>query len=196
MPDPRPVLITVHGIRTFGQWQDRLKKLVTAANPNIEVKEYGYGYFSVVAFLIPVVRWLAVIGFRRRLKLLLKTHPGAPVSIVAHSFGTHIVARALQSMKPAELPEIPVVILAGSVLKSDFDWTALLNSGKLKRVINDCGIDDNILLLSQMCVLLTGMAGRVGFYGFSDDQVMNRYFAGGHSHYFQPAGADLDSFMR
>jgi hypothetical protein len=196
MPDPRPVLITVHGIRTFGQWQDRLKKLVTAANPNVEVKEYGYGYFSVVAFLIPVVRWLAVISFRRRLKLLLKTHPRAPVSIVAHSFGTHIVARALQSMKPGELPEIPVVILAGSVLKSNFDWTRLLNSGKLKRVINDCGIDDNILLLSQMCVLLTGMAGRVGFYGFSDEQVMNRYFAGGHSHYFQPAGADLDSFMR
>jgi hypothetical protein len=62
--------------------------------------------------------------------------------------------------------------------------------------VNDCGINDSVLVLSQLVVLFTGMAGRVGFYGFSGGTVFNRFFAGGHSHYFQPAGSDPDAFMR
>jgi hypothetical protein len=40
------------------------------------------------------------------------------------------------------------------------------------------------------------MAGRVGFYGFTDEFIVNRFFAVGHSHYFQPTTDDPDSFMR
>lgn len=192
----QPIIITVHGIRTFGQWHERLERLIKAENPDVDVKRYRYGYFSIIAFLLPVVRHLAVIAFRRRFRELVTANPGAPISIVAHSFGTHIVAWALRGMKAAELPNMPILILAGSVLKSDFDWSPLLRTKRFGHVVNDCGIDDDVLLLSQLCVLLTGMAGRVGFYGFSDSRLINRFFHGGHSHYFQSPNLDDDAFMR
>ncbi|AJA65756.1 hypothetical protein ACVIW2_004533 [Bradyrhizobium huanghuaihaiense] len=196
MSASRTILITVHGIRTFGEWQERLKSLVQDANPNIDVKSYRYGYFSVIAFLIPIFRWLAVRSFRNRLREIIRENPGSPITIVCHSFGTHLVAHALRGIKPDELPVIPALILSGSVLRSNFNWRRLRATGKLKLVVNDCGTNDGILVLSQMLVLLTGMAGRVGFYGFTDDFIVNRYFAGGHSHYFRPVGNDPDSFMR
>ncbi|SEH40540.1 hypothetical protein [Tardiphaga sp. OK245] len=197
MDQPRPVIITVHGIRTFGQWQNRLRTLIKKENSNAEVLTYRYGYFSVVAFIIPIFRWFAIISFRRRFRQLIASHPDAPISIVAHSFGTHIVSHALKSMRTDDLPIIPALILAGSVLRSNFDFGSLLASKKLKRIVNDCGTNDNVLLLSQLLVLFTGMAGRVGFYGLSGDQFINRFFRGGHSHYFEPTGAtDIDSFMR
>jgi hypothetical protein len=196
MSEARPILITVHGIRTFGAWQERLKSLVLAERPEFDVKSYRYGYFSVLAFLLPIFRWLAVRSFRQRLRQVIQDNPGSPITIVCHSFGTHIVTYALRGMKSAELPEIPALILSGSVLRSNFDWSRLHKTGKVRLIVNDCGTNDNILMLSQMLVLLTGMAGRVGFYGFTDAFLVNRFFAGGHSHYFSPVSGDPDSFMR
>jgi len=58
-------------------------------------------------------------------------------------------------------------------------------------VVNDCGCNDRILLLSEALVPNTGMAGRVGFHGLNNDRFVNRFFKGGHSHYFDKS----DSFM-
>lgn len=189
------VLITVHGIRTFGQWQNRLKALVKKENPKILVESYRYGYFSVIAFFFPFFRWFAVRAFQQNLRELLERHKGAPISIVAHSFGTHIVAWGLRGLKADEMPYVRILILSGSVLKSNFNWELLLRTGRLRRVVNDCGINDSILVLSQLFVFLTGMAGKIGFFGFINDRKVNRYFFGGHSHYFLPKGLDPDSFM-
>lgn len=197
---PSKILVTVHGIRTFGQWQDRLRKLTLEANPDILVENYGYGYFSVIAFVIPFFRWLAVRSFRNNLKALMRAHEGASFTFVAHSFGTHLVAHALRSVKPDERPDVELIILSGSVLRSAFDWASLMNPapGKpgVRRVINDCGLNDSVLILSQAGVLFTGMAGRVGFYGFTGSDLVNRFFPGGHSHYFMPPGDDPDAFMK
>lgn len=197
---PPKIVVTVHGIRTFGQWQNRLRTLTLKANPDILVENYGYGYFSVIAFVIPLFRWLAVRSFRNNLKTLMQAHPGASFSFVAHSFGTHLVAHALRGMKPGERPDVELIILSGSVLRSAFDWASLMNpaAGKpgIRRVINDCGLNDTVLILSQAGVLFTGMAGRVGFYGFTGSDLVNRFFPGGHSHYFMPPGDDPDAFMK
>jgi hypothetical protein len=190
------LVVTVHGIRTFGSWQNRLAALLRQARPDVRISSYGYGYFSAIAFAIPFLRWIEVRRFRSRLLQVFRANPGAQVSIVAHSFGTHLVAWALRGMDPRDLPSIRCILLAGSVLKSDFDWSPLLDSGKVDAVVNDCGVDDNVLLLSQFAILFTGMAGRVGFYGFTHERLVNRFFAGAHSHYFQPLDPDSDAFMR
>ena len=195
MDAPKRVIVTVHGIRTFGQWQVRLHNLIKAADPDTVVVAYEYGYFSVLAFIIPMFRWLAVRAFRRRARSLTKDYPEARFSFVAHSFGTHIVAYGLRSLG-REAPGIDTIVLCGSVLRSQFDWDKFLARVPARRVVNDCGVNDSVLVLSQLVVLFTGMAGRVGFYGFSGGNVFNRFFAGGHSHYFQPTGSDPDAFMR
>jgi alpha-beta hydrolase superfamily lysophospholipase len=161
------LVIAVHGIRDFGQWQDRLGQILNHIKAELVFERYRFGYFSVIAFLVPFARWLAAVAFRRRLRKLIEANPEARFSFVAHSFGTYIVAHALRSMKASEFPHIDTIILAGSVLRSSFNWPALVDrsqrDGKgIHQVINDCGWDDNILILSQLFVLFTGMAGRVG----------------------------------
>ena len=97
VPAGRHLIITVHGIRTFGQWQERLEALLKrGAHPGerLEVVHYKYGYFSAFAFLSVALRWVAVRRFRAEL-LSLTREPCTRVDIVAHSFGTYLVARAL-----------------------------------------------------------------------------------------------------
>lgn len=190
------VIVTIHGINTFGQWQDRLTSLVAAARPDARVVNYKYGLFSIIRFFIPLARDLVTRKFRAELKSLAAQHPGATFHLVAHSFGTHIAAWGLYRMKKEERPKIGTVILAGSVLKPDFPWSALLEDGSVERVINDCGLDDWVLVLNQAVVLFTGMAGRIGFVGMTSNRFRNRWFRGGHSHYFEKDGVWDDSFMK
>ncbi|MEH7844702.1 hypothetical protein [Rhizobium laguerreae] len=190
------IVVTVHGIRTFGQWQDRLRTLLAGEDPEIIVEPFRYGYFSAIAFMLPVFRWLAVLFFRGRLKSLIRRYPGCRFTFVAHSFGTHLTVYGLRGLKPPDVPQIDLIILAGSVLRPNFNWPKFLLKVPCRRVVNDCGVNDNVLLLSQFGVLLTGMAGRVGFYGFTGNDIVNRFFVGGHGHYFASSRHDQNYFMR
>lgn len=192
------LIVTVHGIRTFGQWQERLERQVSlAARPDEDIHfvNYKYGYFSVIAFLIPFFRWLVVRRFRSELLLLYQRHAWDRIDLVAHSFGTHVVAWGIAGIPKEANVRFHTVILAGSVLRSGFPWGDLLGV-RIKRLVNDCGTKDSILLLSQFFVLFTGMAGRTGFGGATSSIFRNRYFALGHSGYFlADDGASRDDFM-
>jgi len=193
----RHLIITVHGIRTFGQWQDRLASLIQKNEGiKIEVHKYHYGYFSVIAFWIPVIRRLATRRFLRALLAECTAQKWDRIDIVSHSFGTHMVAWALRSTKPEQRPRIHTLILAGSVLKTTFAWVELMPK-YVKRVINECGNRDNILILSQLFVPFTGMAGRIGFIATMErPEFRNRYFNFGHSGYFRrPDNTPQDDFM-
>ena len=193
----RHLVITVHGIRTYGDWQERLETLIKAADPDVEVQNYRFGYYSILAFLFPPTRWLVTRRFRLwlRAQLAETAHP-VRVDIVAHSFGTHLVGWALRRLEREHLAHVHTLILAGSVLKSAFRWERLLNNDGVHRVINECGIRDNVLVLNQLCVLFTGMGGRLGFSGGTGERFRNRYHDWGHSGYFQgPDGQPSDQFM-
>jgi WD40 repeat protein len=184
------VVLAVHGIRTFGQWTDRLRALVGAKNPDIVFLTYSYGYFSALAFLLPPFRWVAIFWFRRELQALARDYPGARVDIVCHSFGTHLVGWGLRSSRRSTLPRIHTVIMAGSVLRRRFRWGSILRDYRVHRVVNDCGLHDAALIASQLFVLFTGMAGRVGFVGVVGERLVNRFHSGGHGLYFN------DTFMQ
>ena len=179
------VVLTVHGINTYGDWAAKLARILQHHDPRIETESYSYGYFSILAFLIPFLRWIEVLRCRRELYCLKRRTDGRTVDIVAHSFGTFIVAKAIRSARPERLPRIGTVILAGSVLRSSFDWSSLLHSGKLERVVNECGVDDDVLIASQFLVLFTGMAGRIGFFGALGTVLTNRWHRGDHGLYFE-----------
>ena len=59
------LVITVHGIRTFGEWQRRLEQLIKRESSDIEVAHFVYGYLPMLGFIIPFTRWLIVRRFRR-----------------------------------------------------------------------------------------------------------------------------------
>lgn len=189
------LVITVHGIRTFGEWQERLEALLKTADPDVEVYHYKYGYFSILAFITPFLRWLVTRRFRRELIHLAEKETWERIDIVAHSFGTHLAGWGLHGIRPKKRPNIHTILLAGSVLKAGFSWPDLVGTS-VDRVVNDCGVRDKVLLLNQLVVLFTGMAGREGFSGMTGYNFRNRYFVFGHSGYFQVKGKPDESFMR
>src|SRR6266566_2814956 len=184
------LIVTVHGIRTYGQWSDRLTSLIKNAEPKAEIVNYAYGYFSFFAFLVPPLRWLATKRFKRALQQELERENWERVDIVAHSFGTHLASYALQSLARSRPIQIHTLILAGSVLRSTFRWDGLIPRS-VGRLCNECGVRDYALVASQLFVFLTGMAGRSGFTGALSSRFRNRYFDFGHSGYFEG-----DDFMR
>lgn len=185
---PKHVIILVHGIRTFGDWQNRLGALLKSKEPEAEVHVYKYRYFSTFAFLLPPLRRRVVKKFRDYLLSNTDSWRTARVDIVAHSFGTYIVARAL-AMLSAGGPRFHTVILSGSVLKVTFPWDAIIGrDGRVNRVINDCASKDIWPLIAQILVLGMGIAGRYGFVGATGPDVglVNRFFPFGHSGFFTP----------
>lgn len=178
------VAITVHGIRTFGQWQERLKEIVQNEASYISFLSYKYGYFSVLFFVIPLFQRREITRLKVALKQMMASNEGKEFIIFSHSFGTYLVAHALQQLfDEGEALNIKTLVLSGSVLKATHDWSFIHKVPGLK-LINECGSDDFILWLSEAFVPKTGMAGRSGFYGFSSEQFQNRYHKGGHSLYF------------
>ncbi len=173
----------------------RLEAILKTAEPDVEVYHYKYGYFSVLAFITPFLRWLVTRRFRRELIRLSEKETWERIDIVAHSFGTHLAGWGLKGIRPKKRPHIHTIILAGSVLKAGFPWPDLVGSS-VNRVVNDCGVCDKVLLLNQLVVLFTGMAGREGFSGMTGHNFRNRYFVFGHSGYFQTKGKPDESFMR
>lgn len=180
---PHHLVITVHGIRTYGDWQGDLQKLLEAAEPGIVVRNFQYGYFSALAFLVPFLRWIVARRFRKFLVHAIRSMPPeARIDIVAHSFGTYLAASALKAVPEGR--RINTIILAGSVLRPTFPWFQYQEAGTLGRVVNECGWDDNVLLLCQATALMLGMAGRVGFQAMVGEDFANRYYRGGHGLYF------------
>lgn len=188
------LVITLHGIRTYGEWQTRLEKLVHAKNPEIVFSHFRYGYFSAVAFLIPMLRRILVGRFERELLHKIDFHKPTRIDLVGHSFGTYIIGWTLRRLrnKQSEI-RFHTVILAGSVLKTNHHWGDIVGF-QVVRLINDCGENDDVLLVSQL-VVGTGMAGRLGFIGMHDEQFVARFSKFGHGGYFGPLNND-DTYMK
>jgi hypothetical protein len=160
----KQLVITVHGIRTFGAWQGRLEGLLRGQNSphELTVISYTFGYFSVIAFIIPLFRWIVVRRFRYFLLDVVRNQSWDRIDLVGHSFGTHVIAWALYGIPIADRPSVNTIILSGSVLKSNFPWQVLIGRG-VQRLVNDCGVRDAVLILNQLTVLFTGMAWSIGF---------------------------------
>jgi WD40 repeat protein len=193
------LIITVHGIRTFGHWQERLERLIRSeckseSDKDVTVFNYKYGYFSILAFLTPPIRWLVVRRFRQEFQRRSMQRDWDRIDIVAHSFGTHLVAWGIYGIPKRHRPKVHTIILAGNVLKHGFPWGEMADSC-VHRVVNDCGIHDRVLLLNQLIVLFTGMAGRTGFTGMTGTSLRNRFFAFGHSGYFLGPAGPNDKFL-
>jgi WD40 repeat protein/TPR repeat protein len=195
----RILIVTVHGIRTFGQWQERLETVTKAAandaGAEIVFKHKNYGYFSVLSFLNPFARRAEAERFSLELVSLLENHQDGPfdrVCLVGHSFGTHIIAHALRHLRSEISRKIDTVIFGGSVLSSRYPWSEFLGS-RIIRLVNDCGTHDRILPLNAMLPFGSGVSGRNGFEGVMDDNYINRYFAFGHGGYFYKSKTRADA---
>lgn len=179
----KTVVLTVHGIRTYGEWQQRLRGEVERASDEVEFFTYKYGYFSSLALAVRSLRDREVEKLCSHVRAVAGAFAGCRIVVFAHSFGTYLVANAMKRLITEGIEFDIVLVLCGSVLPEEFDWSFI--AGSRVRVINECGCSDFVLYLSKAIVPGLGMAGKVGFHGFNHSGFVNRFYLGGHSLYFE-----------
>lgn len=103
-------------------------------------------------------------------------------SIIAHSFGTYLVANLL-----LKYPEVRFdkVIFCGSIVAHAFDWVARINGGQINLMRNDYGTLDRWPRLARYLVRDSGPSGTIGFTAPPGSQIISTRFAHHrHSDYF------------
>ncbi|WP_368084089.1 hypothetical protein [Vibrio splendidus] len=179
-------ILTVHGIRTFGSWQERLFNEVRSEfeDKKVEHLEFKFTGIDFFTFLVPSFRKKIIERLVSELETWFAENKAKEIYCFSHSFGTYITVKALEKMQTGDgIESIKYLVLSGSVLDQDYDFSNLKHLNDIK-VINDCAVSDIPLLFSEGFVLDAGMAGITGFRCISANKVKNRYFSGGHSVFF------------
>src|SRR4051812_25692965 len=92
-PPVKHVVLLLHGIESEGEWMQEVQAALQT--PSIRVAPIKIGRVSVTRFLFwnrsdgPI--GLTLGGYLEA----LQAFPGARISVIAHSFGTYIVAKTL-----------------------------------------------------------------------------------------------------
>ena len=119
---PHKIVVTLHGIRTRGQWQKQITPYL--ARHGLIPYHLDYGFFGLVSFLVPWARASRVQWLRGELRDLMDRTGAKRVSLIAHSFGTWLALEVLE----AENGNIRFdrVVLTGSIVRRDFPWGSTL----------------------------------------------------------------------
>jgi hypothetical protein len=174
-PSPRKhIVVLLHGMNTNAEWQEALAEPMRTET-ELEPKVVGYGNFHPLKFWSPFFfREGRVRKVLADLRGLRERNPDANISIVAHSFGTHIVAKIVRMASDLKFHRI---LLCGSIVASDYNW-ARVGSRFNEPVVNDIGRRDIWPSMAKSC---TWGLGDSGCIGFQNSLVRDRHFTYGHS---------------
>ncbi|MBW8758428.1 MAG: alpha/beta hydrolase [Burkholderiales bacterium] len=190
---PHKIVVTLHGIRTRGQWQKQITPYL--ARHGLIPYHLDYGFFGLVSFLVPWARARRVQWLRGELRDLMDRTGARRVSLIAHSFGTWLALEVLE----AENGNIRFdrVVLTGSIVRRDFPWGAtLLRKRWIQALRNERATSDWVVraaeLFSRLAGPIAARAGASGAIGFNTacPGVHERSVAGGHSEVLNIANYD------
>jgi hypothetical protein len=171
------VVLLIHGIRDFAEWQDMVSTVLTEI-PNIEVCPLKYGRFDAFRFWFPIwTRGAPVTKLLWRIREARDSFSNAKLSVIAHSFGTYAIGKILKDNPDVHLHRL---ILCGAILPSDCRWDQIPR-GVETPIINDCGIKDIWPVLATSTTFGYGPSGR---FGFGTPGVRDRYHSFGHGGFF------------
>ncbi len=174
------VVILVHGIRTQALWQNELRKTLESAGFHVEPTNYEY--FDILRFLVP---WQLFAGrvireITSQVRHTLVMHKDADCSIIAHSFGTFVVARMLRDNSDLEFKKI---IFCGSVVPYSFRFEAYRKRFEVP-LVNEVGTRDFWPVIAKVVTFGYGSAGT---FGFRRPAVRDRWHNGKtHSDFLTP----------
>jgi hypothetical protein len=173
------VVVLIHGIRTHAPWAE-LVKLTLEASPAItSVIPIGYGYFDILRFLIPGPwRKTPVERIVKELNEIRERWPRASISILAHSYGTYAVTRALWANPHIKLRYLA---LCGAIVPADFPWGRVAGFQVREHIVNDCGTNDIWPVIANH---VTSGYGATGTFGCRTSHVVDRFHPFRHSDFF------------
>jgi DNA-directed RNA polymerase subunit RPC12/RpoP len=172
-------LFSIHGIRTRGAWQKQLQ--IACKDFPLHHAPLDFGFFRAVGLLIPYCRRKQIDWFRDQYHDNIG-HGEAPPSIIAHSFGTYLVARSLEIY--GDTIAFDRIIFCGSIVRQDFPWSVLISRGKCRAILNETGRKD---LPATVAGFFVDDAGPSGQAGFNDEHVRLKerpHSEFGHSDFF------------
>lgn len=173
-------IVLIHGIRTVGTWQARVKDQLEGI-PGVKVEKVGYPWLDGVRFWIPWLRDKPITTLSVRLRDAIKKaktdDPRTVISVVAHSFGSHGFTKILRENQDIVVHR---VVLCGSIVPTIFPWHKCADqiSGG---VVNEIGTKDIWPALAES---MTWGFGSSGIQGFRDSRVTDRYHPISHSGFF------------
>lgn len=175
------VLITLHGIRTYGKWQKSFNKVLNENTSNFVHYTMNYGFVGFFSVYFPFLRGVILQKAIKDIEQIIHENSNKDIHIIAHSFGTYIIIKFLMSRQLNK--KIKTLILAASILPRSFFKKVDLTCN-VERMINDCGNKDHMLFLNNLLSVKFGDSGRIGFNIPNNLQMCNRYFKGSHKLYF------------
>jgi hypothetical protein len=165
----RPVVISLHGIRTRGAWQKELTAELNRAG--FDHVPLDFGFFRALQLLWPRARQRLLQWFLKEYTVRRLEYGDAHVSAIAHSFGTYLIARALE-----RFPEVTFdrVIFCGSIVRQDFPWTRIVDARQVVEVLHEYGRLDVWAKLVGWVVSDAGPSGARGFDDSAAGRVVQR----------------------
>lgn len=158
------VIMSIHGYKSKGKWQDALSQCIDENNLISAPYKYGYKIFRILPHHISndvekFRDWYFSIVKNPNYNLEIQ-EPFHRPSILAHSLGTWILAKAL-----IKYPEIKFdkIFLFGSIIPQDFDWFKVILNNQINLVIYEKASKDRIVPLG---LIFTGSIKPCGTKGF------------------------------
>ncbi|MGH2756785.1 MAG: alpha/beta fold hydrolase [Actinomycetota bacterium] len=149
-------------MNTRGEWQERLSWLcATTHQRSLPVFIYKYGRVRPGVLMKWRQRQLTD-RLAKKIELLTEEYglgTNGP-DVIAHSFGTWLIGHVLM-----EHPSLRIgrLILAGSILRPDFDWNRPIGRRQVEAVLNHVAVQDAWVPLAQWVVPDSGPSGKKGF---------------------------------
>jgi len=179
MDEDKTIVFLIHGIRTQGEWQDRIRQHYDAID-DIDVYPIGYenDYFDLREFVLaPFYEENHKIRIHSEITAISDEYPLSDIAIVAHSFGTYLLSKIFKEYTGIRVNKI---ILCGSIIPKHFEWRNVVNlpSGS---IINDVGSKDYWPLLAKV---ISRRFGATGTFGFKSAYINDRFHNFGHDGFF------------
>jgi hypothetical protein len=160
-PLRKPIVISLHGVMTRGKWQKDLTP--TLNDSGITHIPLDYGFFLALLFVLPSLRLRKVRWFLDQYTHITEKYPDQNPSMIAHSFGTYIIARVMELYPEIKFDQI---ILCGSIVRRDYGWTGRHTYKQMNRVLNECGCRDWVVRISAWAAKDANPSGVYGFLAF------------------------------
>ncbi len=181
-------VLALHGMNTHGSWQEEFNwRIATAYGRSVPVAIYKYGIVRPGAlsrwYQQRLVRDVTVRLMRLRGAADNEGFGGLP-DVIAHSLGTWLIGHALIQNPSLKIGRL---VLTGSILRPDFDWSRLISTGQVEAVLNHYGTKDLWAAVAHYGIPDSGPSGRTGFLDSGSAIVQVRADGLAHSDFFTDA---------
>ena len=135
---PKEVVILVQGIRDIARWEAEIR--TTLERNEFSVEPTNYGRMNLIEFIFPIgyFRRRAISTIWTQIEHTQMLHPGGEFSVIAHSFGTYVIAQLLKKHFNLKFRR---VVFCGSVVRYNFPFEQF-SARYSDQILNEVGTAD------------------------------------------------------